>query len=569
MSTTSFDSTKEYLFTLLKSIKEAKTQLPDFQRGWVWNDDHIQSVLASISQSYPIGAVMMMMAGNTDVRFKTRAIEGVAVGDLPSPELLILDGQQRLTSLFQALFSGEVVSTKDSREAPIKRWYYIDIKKAIDSADREEAIFSLPEDKCRRNFRGEVIEDYSTPEKEFAAEVFPLSVISDYFDWRSGFSEAHDYDGEKLRLFNIFERDVIKRFEQYQVPVITLGRETPKEAVCQVFEKVNTGGVTLTVFELLTATYAADDFHLREDWAHRKNRLNKHKVLNAVENTDFLQSVTLLSTYAKKQTNNEAAVSCKRKDTLRLSLAEYRTWADMAEEGFLKAAKFLHTQKIFASRDIPYRTQLIPLAAILGLLGSVADNDGVKNKIARWYWCGVLGELYGGAIETRFAKDLPESVAWVNDGPEPGTVKDANFVSSRLHTLRTRNSAAYKGISALLMREGGLDFRSGDPIDVNIYFDESIDIHHIFPRDYCDSIGIEPGIRDCIVNKTPLSAKTNRMIGGNPPLDYIQKLQKSAQIVADRMDVILQSHLISNSSIRSNDFESFFKSRQNALLNRI
>ena len=107
-------------------------------------------------------------------------------------------------------------------------------------------------------------------------------------DWRHAYSEYWNYDREKMQLFNDFERDVIKRFEQYQVPVIALKKETPKEAVCLVFERVNTGGVALTVFELLTASFAADSFQLRDDWNAREQRLKKqHPVLHNLQSDDF------------------------------------------------------------------------------------------------------------------------------------------------------------------------------------------------------------------------------------------------------------------------------------------
>src|SRR5687768_6516255 len=100
---TTFDSTKESLLDLLNSVQDGETQLPDFQRGWVWDDEHLRSLLASISVSFPIGAVMMLETGNPNVRFKPRLVEGLTLPVVPEPERLILDGQQRLTSLFQAL----------------------------------------------------------------------------------------------------------------------------------------------------------------------------------------------------------------------------------------------------------------------------------------------------------------------------------------------------------------------------------------------------------------------------------------------------------------------------------
>ncbi|MGQ9689601.1 MAG: hypothetical protein ACUVXF_12595, partial [Desulfobaccales bacterium] len=237
--------------------------------------------------------------------------------------------------------------------------------------------------------------------------------------------------------------------------------------------------------------------------------------------------------------------------------------------GFERAAKLLFSQKLFSSRDLPYRTQLTPLAAILTILGDKAEHDGVRQKLVRWYWCGVFGELYGGSIETRFAKDLPEVLAWVDGGPEPATIVDANFAPARLLTLRTRNSAAYKGLYAILMRDGGLDFCSGEPIDVQVYFDDKIDIHHIFPQDWCKRKSIDPRRADSIVNKTALSARTNRIIGNDPPSKYLPRLQKRAGIEEVRMDDILRSHVIYPAHLRADEFNAFFQAREAALLARI
>ena len=130
-STTMFDSSKESLQSLLQRIHSGQTQLPDFQRGWVWDDDHVRSLLASVSLSYPIGAVMLLQTGNADVRFKPRVVEGVEMLNPPSPDQLILDGQQRLTSLYTALYSNSPVETRDARGKAIKRWYYLDISAAL------------------------------------------------------------------------------------------------------------------------------------------------------------------------------------------------------------------------------------------------------------------------------------------------------------------------------------------------------------------------------------------------------------------------------------------------------
>lgn len=569
---------KESLGGLLGEAADGSSQLPDFQRGWVWDDDHVRSLLASISLGYPIGAVMMLRAGGDSVRFKQRPLEGASAAIQRDADRLILDGQQRLTSLFQSLRLDRPVRTRDQRKREIERWYYIDMQRALDpSADREEAVVSLPADRQIKRFGRDIVEDYSTPEREYEAMLFPLSRAFDASKWRMDFERFWEYDRDKIELWNEFEEKIVKRFEQYQVPVIELGRDTPKEAVCQVFEKVNTGGVTLTVFELLTATFAADDFQLRPDWEARERSIHSQSILADVSNTDFVQAITLLATLERRNAalrsgadeDRVPGVGCKRADMLRLGLDEYKRWADPLMKGFERAARFLHAQHLYDVKYLPYGSQLIPLAAILTVLGGDWEPHPAREKLARWYWCGVLGELYGGAIETRFARDLPEVVSWIRDGgPEPGTIYDAEFAPARLLTLRTRNSAAYKGVYALLLREGARDWMTGEESSIQSYFDERIDIHHIFPQKWCGEHGIEPARCDSIINKTPLTARTNRSIGGRAPGEYLERIASSG-VPLSVLDGYLRSHLIAPSALWSDDFDGHFRAREAALLDAI
>lgn len=323
----SFDSTKTPLQDLLARADKGALQLPDFQRGWVWDDERIRSLIASVSVSFPIGAVMLLQTGGEHVRFKPRPLAGThpRLREI-SPETLILDGQQRLTSLYQALMSMAAVETKDAKGKPIRRWYYLDMKKAITNGDdREDAVLSVPEDKQVKTFGGGIALDVTTPEREYAVDLFPVNRIFQSAEWRQAYNKHWNYAPEKIQLYDAFEREVVKRFEQYQVPVIELKKETPKEAVCLVFERVNTGGVALNVFELLTASFAADDFQLRDDWSAREQRLkSKHPVLRNLQSDDFLQAVSLLVTQSRRRealaagaaADSAPGISCKRKDIL-------------------------------------------------------------------------------------------------------------------------------------------------------------------------------------------------------------------------------------------------------------
>ena len=575
MDITTYYIEKEPLGRLLDEAGDGKTQLPDFQRGWVWDDDHIRSLLASISLGYPIGAVMMLRAGGEAIRFRQRPLEGAPAPAQHAAERLILDGQQRLTSLFQSLRLGKPVRTRDQRGRQVERWYYIKMDGALnENADREEAIVSLPADRQVKRFGRDVIEDYSTSEREYTALLFPLSQVFNTDEWMEGFQEHWNYDKQKVRFWNTFNRSIVKQFEQYQVPVIELGKDTPKEAVCQVFEKVNTGGVTLTVFELLTATFAVDDFDLRSDWDGRGRSIRSHSILTQVSNTDFLQATALLTTWARRKdalargTEEDRApgVGCKRGDMLGLELIDYQRWAEPLMQGFGQAARFLHSQHLYDAKFLPYGSQLIPLAAILTVLGQDWEPHEAREKLARWYWCGVFGELYGGSSETRFARDLPQVVEWIQeDGAEPATIYDSEFSEARLLTLRTRNSAAYKGIYAMLLGEGARDWMTGEESTIQSYFDENIDIHHVFPQLWCRQHDVEATRCDSVVNKTPLTARTNRSIGGKAPSNYLNRIK----VPVGDLNGYLRTHLIDPELLRDDDFDGYFAARQKALLRAI
>jgi hypothetical protein len=574
-----FDSTKRNLYDILKDVDNGKIQLPEFQRGWVWDDDRIKGLLASVAKSYPIGAIMLLETGNESIKFKTKPVEGVKNFNGNKPEMLILDGQQRITSLYQTIISNKVVNTKNSKGYTITRWYYIDMVKALDSSsDMDDAIFSINENKIiTKNIGRDIVLDLSTEEKEFKNFMYPVNKLDAYDEWRMKFMEFWNYEKEKIEFWNDFENKIIQNFKSYNIPIILMKKENPKDAVCQVFEKVNTGGMSLTVFELLTASFAADDYDLKADWKSIKDIFKEFRVLANTSNIDIIQAITLFSTYKKRcedisqGKSNITAVSAKRKDMLNLNLDEYKKYKDIIINGFIKAAKILTENHIYKANDLPYTTQLIPMAAILAELGNIIDNIGNKNKLMQWFWCGVFGELYGSANETRYALDMMQVTDWIknNNNEIPRTIYDANFSPDRLYTLRSRNSAAYKGVYALLMDDNIKDWLTATKIDFSTYFSEAIDIHHIFPVAWCKKNNISRNYYDSIVNKTPLSGRTNRIVSGDAPSKYLERLKNNARVSDDDFYNILKSHLVDIDSMNKDDFYGFFEYRKEQILQKI
>jgi hypothetical protein len=553
MAVASFKTNPFGLHELLRNCDKGEYQLPDFQRSWVWDEDRIKSLISSVSRAFPIGALMTLETGG-EVDFKPRPIEGApdAAGH-ERPRSLLLDGQQRMTSLYQVTLRGKVVDTITPKKKRVRRWFYIDIAKALDpTIERDDAIVSVPEDKIvAEDFGRNVILDLTTREKEFETLMYPVSMVFHWDDWQKQFIEYSMKKGDfadKWDIIRNFKESVLDNFIQYQVPVIALGSGTSKEAVCVVFEKVNTGGKALDAFELVTAMYAAVGYELRRDWYGKDDVLGRqHRLMETlrpagqdsgiiagVSNTDFLHAVSLFHTRerrreaegAGKQGKELPAVSGNRNAILNLPLGAYKKYQTQVEEGFVRAAKFLHMLHIYRIFDLPYQTQIIPLAAILADIGEDWEHTANRAKLVQWYWNGVFGELYGSAVESRIARDFMEVPGWLKGGDLPTTIRDATFRAERLKTMRMRLSAAYKGVNALLMQTGAEDFRSGQKFDHIVFFGENVDIHHIFPKKWCEHRKIKPAVYDSIINKTPLAYRTNRIIGGAAPSIYLAKLEK-------------------------------------------
>ena len=599
MAGSTFQTNPIDLYKLLEDCHRGVLQLPDFQRSWVWDEDRIKSLIASISRSFPVGALMSLETGGP-INFKPRPVEGAPVEvKQVNPQSLLLDGQQRMTSLYQVTLRGKVVETVTPKKKKVKRWFYIDIRKAMEiSMDREEAIVGVPEDRViRSDFGRETVLDLSSAEREYEALMYPVSQVFDWDKWQDGFDKfwrGDKHDGVREE-FRTFKREVLENFKYYRVPVITLDRSTSKEAVCVVFEKVNTGGKALDAFELVTAMYAAAGHELRKDWYGDHEKKGRHRrfaetlrldgsdagIIAGISNTDFLQAISLFHTRerrrmaenAGKQGKELPAVSGNRQALLNLPLEEYKRFESQVEKGFMQAAKFLHMLHIYRIFDLPYQSQIVPLAAILADIGDAWEHEANRAKLVRWYWNGVFGELYGSAVETRIARDFMEVPVWLKGGIEPSTVSETMFRADRLKTMRMRLSAAYKGMNALLMMEGTQDFRSGQRFDHTVFFGESVDIHHIFPKDWCKKQGFNANVYDSIINKTPLSYRTNRIIGGIAPSEYIAKLENgnanNPPIDSNKLDGYLNSHLINPRLLRSDNFDEFMSDRQKRLLGLI
>jgi len=199
--------------------------------------------------------------------------------------------------------------------------------------------------------------------------------------------------------------------------------------------------------------------------------------------------------------------------------------------------------------------------------------------LERWFWCGVFGELYGSSIETRIAYDFSQVSSWViiPSSDEPFTIRDANFSIERLNTMRSKLSAAYKGLTILIAKSGAKDYISGKEYDQTIFMKEDVDIDHIFPKKWCKANSIKKDEYDSIINKAPISPNTNRgVVSGKAPSEFIRdiengntKINGAKPISENEINENLMSHKMDPSFLRNDDFVGFFKDRREKLADLI
>lgn len=578
-----FQAKSESLASLLPAIHEHKAALPNFQREWVWEPHMVRDLIVSVANRYPAGSLLTMP--NAGDKFALRPFSGSGVDLTSEPTLMVLDGQQRLTSLYQSLFSKNGV--KDAKGG--RHFLYLDVEKLTghetaesqQEATFEECIFTVQVNKSGQRLRYKGLREYddiTTVDQEIQLGTLPLYTVfnpDDLTSWRDRYIQSRanrDYD-RLMELREEWDREVapwLTRIRDYRFPVIELNKDMELHAICHIFEKVNSTGVALTVFELCTAILWAQGLRLNDKWHETRERLNRDQILRMqgpLEGAMFLQVISLLSTLKRKRESEaRVAVNCRREDLLKLKAETVDEWWPVAERAYHDASKFMESQGILAQRVLPYGTILLPLAAIMGFLKSQIGHVQFGQawpKIERWYWCSVFSQRYSSSVEASAAVDLEQVIAWIEGGDEPDAVRTFTFSADRLQDYNNIRSAIYKGILCLIAKNGARDFGGEGTLSVNLYYDSQHDHHHIFPRNALSNLGIQDWRVNSIVNKTLIGASINRSIGGRLPSQYVETMK--SRLGNERTYEILRSHLITPETLATNDWEDFFLSRRELL----
>jgi hypothetical protein len=549
--------TSEPLKFMLALIHGREMALPDFQRDFVWDPYATDELIESIISNFPAGSLLRIKNGH-QLLFQPRAIEGApALSKHTTPSYLILDGQQRLTSLYQAFY------------AEGEHRYYLDMKALEDGKDLEDCAFYLKAEEGTSRF--------GTIEKQAAALVFPLGLLfggSGFQDWATKVQKARCKDMAEMldlqaRLNHLHERWV-QPIEQYEFPMVTLNESTSGEAVCTIFETLNRTGVKLSVFDLLTARFWAQDLNLRQLWDEAKT---DEEALDDYEIDPYyvLQIIGLLEP-GKDKGGQPRAPSIKRSAILQMNVEQAQKGWNIAIEGLCAILGMLRDGcGVLAPGLIPYTTILIPMAAVWASQRTAkgADEGANRLKLLQWFWCSVFGQRYENAPNSQAEKDFGELLRWMGGGSQPESVAEFSTDGLKLREVRPKQRAVYRGTMSLILQNDALDFHKRGKITSQLVGDKKnpVDDHHIFPRAFLNKRNEPAKLRDSILNRTYIDRKTNRRLSKRAPSDYFGEIRQKHGV--KETQELLRSHLLPEEPLLADDFDGFLKAREAKLLRLI
>jgi hypothetical protein len=535
-----FDTDKKPLTFLLDQIENRVLALPDFQRSFVWDAEATRQLVVSIVSSFPAGSLLLMQGGG-DI-FAPRAFEEAP--DLNGmPAYMVLDGQQRLTSLFQA-FMGRGTHR-----------YFVNMQELLDGYELDEAVEVFTTRRARR---------WESLTGQARDLMLPLWRIRQFAWWRDEVLELlgeSELDVKKLKAqFNDLEHAYVKPVDLYQFPVTTLSHTTPVEAVCTIFETLNRTGVKLSVFELLTARAYAHDLRLRDLWDTGRA---KYPIIEefGVDPYYVLQAIAVF-----------VSKSAKRSAVLKLPVPDIGDNWDWAVRSLASALTMLRDEcGVLVPKWLPYNTMLVTMAAAWPVVESAKGpaQGARRDRIRRWFWCSAFSQAYENSPNSRTEADVPALNDWLQGGQEPGVVADFSFDPVLWREVSGRQRALYRATVALMMSRNPLDFHKGHRLTPAIIVGEEIDDHHVFPRKQLKKMKRDQVV-DSVLNHTLIDKLTNIRIGGNAPSKYLGDME--AELGPTKVRSILRSHELPpdhDGPLLQDRFEDFLAWREHQLARRL
>lgn len=545
------------LASLLEDVRTGKLVIPDFQRDFVWTKKQVEDLLNSVVNRYFIGTLLLLESPTSNLRFAPRLIPGADADPKSHPSIsYVLDGQQRLTSLFYA-FLEPAVPLQDEA-LPTRFFLNLDGCQEVVGVQKIEDLLRKLHPKEERRLL-EKIREVLVQSTGIDIGRYPSMAC---FRSAETLTAYLNTNGSKLEPG---KRDELNRLLQsildYEVAVVTLPHDTPDDEIVSTFERINRLGTRLGIFDLAVARYYPIGIRLNE--LKQNIECDAPEILEVVEPEALLRVMALSNGMEPKNQNLLGLVDLHH-DRNKAQAEFYSRW-DAARQCLQKATTRMKTVygavRLRAKKNrialIPYTSLAVPLAAMIRDAESLGGKKALYDKIDRWYWTAVFTGRYVHAVESQSYADFKAVAAWLrNDEAKPDLAADIGSVISEARKA-SRTSALAKAFYNLIILNGATDFINGQPVKL-----EECEVDHVFPASKY------PAGAKSIFNLSVIHKDTNRKKSDKSPVEFLEACLESHGGNSPSLATTLRAHFITSDGINAletNNLDAFLAAREAAL----
>lgn len=495
--------------SLLSEVENGNIKIPVFQRGFVWSDEAIISLLDSIYRGYPVGSILLWSSKHK--LNSTRDVGGFILPDTPEdyPVKYVLDGQQRLTTLYSVFHSADLAIDPE-------------LASRFDISFVPESEHFLPT---------------SNADPEKSINMRDLLDAPRLLRHMSRFSEA---DQSKIAVLQ-------ERFKDYEFPVITIKERSNRE-VCQIFQRINSSGTPLSTLELLTAWTWSEQFDLR----NRIEELQSAIAAKGFEDLDDRHIMRCLSSIVNGNIDSDSLVDADPAVLVR--------GMQQVEQAMYAAIDFVASE--FGIRNVvflPFPIMIVPLVRFF----SVCRNPSAvqRKQLRRWFWHCSFTQRYIAGTNQAVNEDI-QLLYGLAVRPASFSLNNSSIDSSMFRKTWRINSTAAKASICLLAQLRPVSFISGSPIDLDSALESynSREFHHIYPKGYLKQKKVSFHRANVIANICMLNSIDNKIISDSAPSEYINDIP-----VEIRVDALSRALLIEADFGEGISYDDFISRRVDAL----
>lgn len=546
-----FHKTEYTVQQLVDMANKGTLGLPDLQRGFVWKPNQIRELLDSMRKGYPIGFIMLWAAQSNTAKGENKVIglnQKVAFGQ----DYVIIDGQQRITSLYAVIHGAEV---KENGKT---------IKISYNPMTKEFAVWNATTEK-NPEWIGNISDIYINANK---SRTFVNNYINRLRDYKEKHNDVLTEEDEQIIDESISE---VLKLRDYPINALVIDGDVDEESVANIFTRINSGGVKLNENDFIMTLISVSYPELRDkienfceesgDATKGGKAYNKlisvkpQQVIRAVMAFTFKRArlkyayMKLRGSDLKRGADGKIDMELRKQSFEELSagldkVLDYENWNEFIRT--VMSAGFVNSSMISSENTLIYSYMMY----LIGKYNFNIKAEKLRNIVARWFYMTSTSSHYTGSFESTVQQEL-------NDIERLKTEEEfEQYINSRISLVFTNDyfthnipddlnsSAAISAVYNTYL--AALNILNVKVLFSDLYYNQlltgdyngnrkALEKHHLFPKAYLERIGIKDDRdRNQIANYAYIEWGDNMTVGDESPSEYFEDIFNRKTSIEER-----------------------------------